>query len=105
VGAAALGAEGLILLLAIVPLHVIGASGTGGTIVIAALAVVSFALAGLLRHRWAWWAGGAIPLAMIASGFVVHLSLVVLGGLFGLLWLYVLRVRATVLGRGHHSSG
>lgn len=104
-GAAALGAEGLILLLAIVPLRVIGASGTAGTAVIAALAVVSFALAGLLRHRWAWWAGGAVPLAMIACGFVVHLALAAVGVLFGLLWLYVLRVRATVLGRGPHSRG
>jgi hypothetical protein len=105
VGAAALGAEGLILLLAIVPLRVIGASGTAGTVVIAVLAVVSFALAGLLRHRWAWWAGSAVPLAMIAAGFLIHLSVAALGVLFGLLWLYVLRVRATVLSRGSHSPG
>jgi Protein of unknown function (DUF4233) len=104
-GAAALAAEGLALLLGIVPLRVIGASGTGGTVAIAALALVSFALAGLLRHRWAWWAASAVPLAIIACGFLVHLALSAVGVLFGLLWLYVLRVRVTVLGRGPHASG
>lgn len=99
VGAATLGAEGVGLLLAIVPLRVLDAGGNTGTVLIVVLAVASFALAGLLRHRWAWRAGGVLPLVVIACGFVVHLSLSVLGVLFGLIWLYVLRVRATVLGR------
>jgi hypothetical protein len=99
VGAAALGAQGVGLLLAIVPLRVLGAGGNTGTAIVVSLAVLSFVVAGLLRHRWAWWAGGALPLAAIGCGFVVHLSLAVLGVLFGLVWLYVLRVRATVLGR------
>jgi uncharacterized protein DUF4233 len=97
VGAAALATEGLVLLLAIVPLRVVGAAGNVGTATIAALAVVSFVLAGLLRRRWAWWLGGAIPLALIGTGFAIHGSLAVLGGIFALVWLYVLRVRATVL--------
>jgi hypothetical protein len=99
VGAAALVAEGVGLLLAVVPLRVLGAGGNTGTALVASLAVLCFAVAGLLRHRWAWWAGGAVSLAAIGLGFVVHLSLTVLGVLFGLVWLYVLRVRATVLGR------
>ena len=98
VGAAALAAEGLVLLLAIVPLRVLGATGTGGTILVVVLAVVSFALAGLLRHRWAWIAGSVLQVVLFGSGFVVHSSLAVLGVLFGLVWLYVLRVRRTVLG-------
>lgn len=98
VGAAALGTEGLVLLLAIVPLRVIG-TGNAGTAVVASLAVVSFVLAGLLRRRWAWWLGGAVPVALIVAGFLVHVSLSVLGGIFALVWLYVLRVRYTVLGR------
>jgi len=98
VGAAALGAEGVALLLAIVPLRVIGAAGNLGTAVLLILAAASIGLAGVLRHRWAWWAGGALPVVLIACGFAIHLSLSVLGVLFGLIWLYVLRVRATVLG-------
>ena len=67
VGAAALAAEGLVLLLAIVPLRVLGAAGAGGTILVVVLAVVSFALAGLLRHalgvvRRRCPAGGAVRL-------------------------------------------
>jgi hypothetical protein len=104
VGAAALAAEGVALLLAIVPLRVIDAGGNAGTAIVVALAVLSFALAGLLRRRWAWWAGGALPVVLIACGFAVHLILGVLGVLFGLVWLYVLRVRATVLGGRPQSS-
>jgi hypothetical protein len=99
VGAAVLAGQGVVLLLAIVPMRVIGAGGNAGTALLVALAVVSFALAGLLRHRWAWWIGGLLPLAELAAGFVVHVSLTVLGVVFGLVWLYALRVRATVLGQ------
>ncbi|MBX6723430.1 MAG: DUF4233 domain-containing protein, partial [Dactylosporangium sp.] len=95
----ALGAEGVGLLLAVVPLRVLGAGGNTGTAILVTLALLCFVLAGLLRHRWAWWAGGVLPVAAIGCGFVVHLSLIVLGVLFGLIWFYVLRVRATVLGR------
>jgi hypothetical protein len=99
VGAAVLAGQGVVLLLAIVPMRVIGAGGNAGTALFVALAVVSFALAGLLRHRWTWWIGGLLPLAEFAAGFVVHVSLSVLGVVFGLVWLYALRVRATVLGQ------
>ena len=87
------------LLLAIVPLRVLGAIGTGGTLIVVALAVISFALAGLLRRQWAWIAGSVLQVAIVGLGFVVHSSLAVGGVLFGLVWLYVLRVRRTVLGR------
>jgi hypothetical protein len=100
VGAAALAAEGVVLLLAVVPLRVLHAGGNAGTALVLALAVVSLALAGLMRHRWAWWVGGLLPLVLIVSGFLVHASLTVLGVIFGLVWLYVLRVRRIVLGRG-----
>jgi hypothetical protein len=99
VGAGTLAAEGLVLLLAIIPLRVLDASLGGGTLVVVALAVVSFALAGLLRHSWAWWAGSVLQVALFVSGFLVHGALTVMGVLFGLVWLYVLRVRSTVLGR------
>jgi hypothetical protein len=93
--------QAVVLLLAIVPLRVLGAGGDGGTVALSALAAVSLVLAGLLRHRWAWWAWGSVPLALIVAGFAVHASLGVLGALFTLVWLYVLRVRSTVLGRHH----
>ena len=51
VGAGTLAAEGLVLLLAIVPLRVLGARGNTGTIVVVTLAVVCFVLAGRGRLR------------------------------------------------------
>ncbi len=98
VGAAALVVQGLVLLLGILPLRVLGAAGGGGTGALVALAVLSFALAGLLRRRWAWWAGGAVPAVLVICGFLVHPSLGVLGLIFGAVWFYVLHVRRTVLG-------
>jgi hypothetical protein len=100
VGAGTLAAEGLVLLLAIIPIRVLGGgSGSAGTLVIVALALASFVLAGLLARRWAWVAGTALQVVLFASGFLVHSALAALGVLFGLVWLYVLHVRRTVLGR------
>jgi hypothetical protein len=98
VGAAALACEAVVLLLAIQPMRVLGARLTGiaiGCIVV--LAAVCFALAGLLRRGWAWYAGGAVQVVLLGFGFAFHPALGVLGVLFGLLWLYVLNVRRTVL--------
>jgi hypothetical protein len=98
VGATALAAEGLVMLLAIVPLQVIGAHLTSlavATVVV--LAVVCFGLIGLLRHGWAWYAGAVPPVALVVAGIVFHPSLAALGVLFGLVWAYVLWVRRTVL--------
>ena len=98
VGAAALASEAVVLLLAIQPMRVLGARLTGvaiGSIVV--LAVVCLALAGLLRHGWAWYAAGVVQVVLFAFGFAFHPALGVLGVLFGLVWLYVLNVRRTVL--------
>ncbi|GAA1757410.1 DUF4233 domain-containing protein [Luedemannella helvata] len=98
VGAGALVAEGLVLLLAIRPMQVLGVHLTGLAITaIIVLAVVCLALAGLLRRAWAWWAGVVVQVALVVCGFVFHASLGVLGVVFGLLWAYVLRVRRSVL--------
>jgi uncharacterized MAPEG superfamily protein len=98
VGAAALASEGLVMLLAIVPVRVLGGHLTGAAIAfIVVLAVVCFALAGMLRRSWVWYCGSAVQVILFASGFVFHPSLAVLGVLFGLLWAYVLHVRRTVL--------
>lgn len=99
VGAAALAAEGLALLLAIVPLRVLTESGsTPGTLFVAGLAVVSFVLAGLLRRAWAWVAGTVLQVVLIVGGYFVHPALVVAGVVLGLVWAYALYVRWTVLG-------
>jgi hypothetical protein len=98
VGATALASEGLVMLLAIIPLQVIGAHLPGfavGTVV--AIAVVCFGLAGLLRYAWAWWAGSLVPVALVVAGIAFHPSLTALGVLFGLMWAYVLWVRRSVL--------
>jgi Protein of unknown function (DUF4233) len=98
VGAGALASEGLVLLLAIQPIRVLGGHLTGPAIAfIAVLAVACFGLAGLLRRSWAWPVGSAVQVVLLVSGFVFHASLAVLGVLFGLLWLYVLHVRRSVL--------
>jgi hypothetical protein len=113
VGAGALAVEALVLLLAVAPLAKLGGSGGGaagrGAAIglVIGLAVMAAALAGLLRHPWAWWAGTAVPLVLLGAGFL-HWSLAVLGVLFGLLWVYVLNVRRSVLGgrpKGGSPSG
>ncbi|GAA0734203.1 DUF4233 domain-containing protein [Dactylosporangium roseum] len=96
VGAAALVVEGVVLLLALLPLAKLGhGDNTAAIWFCVALAVVSFALCGLLRHAWAWYAGLAVQVALLAGG-ALHWSFVALGVLFGLTWLYVLYVRRSV---------
>ena len=97
VGAAALAAESLALLFAIVPLAKFGGPHHNAALtVVIGLAVVAVVLAGLLRYRWTWYAGAAIPLALLAAGFL-FVPLAVLGVVFTLVWAYVLHVRRTVL--------
>jgi Protein of unknown function (DUF4233) len=97
VGAGALAVEALVLLLAVAPLAKLGGSDTGPAIgLVLGLAAVAGVLAGLLRFPWAWYAGAAVPVALLAGGFL-HWSLAVLGLVFGVLWGYVLYVRRSVL--------
>lgn len=98
-GAGALSLEALVLLLAIVPLKKLGGhmSGTGVAIVVV-LAIVCVVLAGMLRRPWAWYAGLVPQVALIVAGLFVSGALVVLGVIFGLVWLYMLSVRRSVLG-------
>jgi Protein of unknown function (DUF4233) len=53
---------------------------TGGVLALAGLVI-----AGLLRHRWAYVAGSALQLLVIATGFVVA-PMFFLGFIFGALW-------------------
>jgi hypothetical protein len=98
VGAGALAAEGLVLLLAIVPLKVLGVHRTGLAITsVVVLAVVCFTLTGLLGRPWAWVAGAVVPVLLVIGGFLFHPSLAVIGVVFGLVWTYALYVRRSVL--------
>ncbi|GAA1562472.1 hypothetical protein GCM10009827_099960 [Dactylosporangium maewongense] len=94
VGASALVVFGLVLLLALLPLAKLGQSA-GALWLCGGLAVLSFALCGLLRHGWAWHAALVVPVALLAGG-VLHWSLLALGIVFGLTWAYVLYVRRAV---------
>lgn len=99
-GAATLGLEALVLLLGIQPLRVLGGDLSGTAIgLLVALAVACLVLIGLLRHRWAWYAAPGLQVVLLLGGFL-HGALAVLGALFGLVWLYVLHVRRTILGGG-----
>jgi len=98
VGAGALVIEALILLLAIVPLTKLDTRATGWAIgAVVTLCVLCIALAGLLRYRWAWYAGVVVQVLVCFCGFF-HLMLLVFGIIFGAVWAYVLSVRHSVLG-------
>jgi hypothetical protein len=98
VGAAALLAEALVLLLAIQPMRVLGARLTGTAIAaVVSLAVLCVLLAGVLRYRWAWTAGLVLQAAVMGCGYF-HVALAIVGALFAAVWLFVLSVRRTVLG-------
>ncbi|HEY3505310.1 MAG TPA: DUF4233 domain-containing protein [Actinocatenispora sp.] len=97
VGAGTLVIEGLVLLLAVLPLRMLGAGGRGMGAV-ALLALLCLVLTGFLKHRWSWYAGIGVQVLVIAGG-VVHWSVAVIGVLFAAIWAYVLHVRRTVLGR------
>ncbi|HEX5542304.1 MAG TPA: DUF4233 domain-containing protein [Micromonospora sp.] len=97
-GVAALSLETLVLLLAIPPLWVLGGERNGWAIAaVAALAVAAIILVGALRRRWAWPAATVLQLLLMLAG-LLHWSLGVLGLIFGLVWVYVLHVRRTILG-------
>jgi hypothetical protein len=99
VGAGALVVEALVLLLALVPMHVLGVRSAGAAMItIGVIAFVCVVLAGALRSPWAWW-GGLLPQAALIGCAYFTVSLAALGVLFGLLWFYVLSVRRSVLGK------
>jgi hypothetical protein len=60
--------------------------------------VLAIVLIGLLKRRWAWYAGIVLQALVIATG-LAHWAIAVIGCLFAAIWLYVLHVRRTVLGR------
>jgi hypothetical protein len=97
-GAATLGLEGIVLLLAIQPIRIMGGHLTGwgiGTVVV--LAVLAFLLTGMMKRPWAWGAGTVLQVVLLASGYF-HWSLTLVGAIFGAAWGYALYVRRSILG-------
>jgi hypothetical protein len=96
-GAGTLIIEAVVLLLAIQPIRVLGdglsEAAIAAVCVLAGLAVV---LAGLMRRPWAWHAASGLQVLIFTAG-LLHWSLAVAGVVFGLVWLYVLRVRRVIL--------
>lgn len=92
-GAMVLALEALVLLLAIAPLNMLKVPNVGLAIgVVVALSVAAAVLAGMMRRPWAWYAGGALQIALLPCG-VFHWALAAIGVVFGLVWLYSLHVR------------
>jgi hypothetical protein len=96
-GAGALALEAIVLLLAIQPIRIFGGHLSGwGIGAVVALAVLAAVLAGSMRRRWAWPAGTALQVLLLAAGFL-HWSLAALGLIFGAAWAYASYVRRSIL--------
>jgi Protein of unknown function (DUF4233) len=96
-GAGTLILETIVLLLAIQPMRMLGGDLSGATIgVIVGAAVACVVLAGLLRRDWAWYTVAVLQGLLMVAG-LLHWALAGVGLLFGLVWLYVLNVRRTIL--------
>ena len=122
VAAAVLGLEGLTVPLALAPIAKLGGGLTTGRVTaLVALSALLVITAGLLRRPWAYVVGTALQVAVLAAGLLTP-AMFVVGVAFGLVWIYVLRLRRTVatvrLGpdaapgrrrrsdpRGHHGWG
>ncbi|MDQ3464699.1 MAG: DUF4233 domain-containing protein [Actinomycetota bacterium] len=90
--AATLALEALTLLL--VPRTAAQGGGlTGVTLSVTLGLAAAFAvLAGMQRRRWGFAAGSAAQVAFIATGFIEP-AMFFLGGVFGVIWLYTIRVQ------------
>lgn len=98
VAAACLGLEGLTVLLALAPIAKLGGGLTPlRATALVALAVLLIVAAGLMRRRWAYLLGSLLQVALVAAGLLTH-AMFFVGFVFALVWLYVLRLRVTILG-------
>ena len=89
--------EGITLLLAIQPIRMLASGDTAAAVVfLIAAAVVAFVLAGMMKRAWAWHAAGVLQVVLIAGVFA-HWTVAAIGLIFGLGWLYILKVRRTIL--------
>lgn len=98
-GAGVLVLEALVLLMAIQPIRILndGSIGPAPLTVLLGGAVAAVLITGLLRHKWGWWLGSILQLVLLASTFL-DWAIGAVGVIFGLVWVYVLHVRRSVLG-------
>jgi hypothetical protein len=97
-GAGTLALESLVLLLAIQPIRIFAGDLSGWAVAaVVTLAVLAAVLAGCMRRPWAWHAGSALQVLLLAAG-LLHWSLAALGLIFGAAWLYATSVRRKILG-------
>jgi hypothetical protein len=97
-GAGTLVLEAIVLLLAIQPIRVLGGNLSGwGVGAVVTLAVLCIVIAGVMKRSWAWHAGTAVQVLLLASG-LFHWSLAVLALIFGAAWAYATYVRRSILG-------
>ena len=87
--------EAIVLMLALQPLRQVSDASGAAVGFVAVLAGLCAAGCFLLRFRVGWWAVLGLNLVIIASGWL-HPALAVLGVIFTLVWIYVMRVRHTV---------
>ncbi|MET0424816.1 MAG: DUF4233 domain-containing protein [Actinoplanes sp.] len=97
-GSGTLILEAIVLLLAIQPIRIMGGDLSGyGIAAVITLAVLGIALSGMMKRPWAWGAGTALQVLLLAAG-LLHWSLAALGLIFGAAWAYASYVRKTILG-------
>lgn len=104
-GAGTLILEALVLLLAIQPIRLLGGDLSGVTIaVIVAFAVLCVVLAGRLGKAWSWPAATVLQGLLMLSA-LLHWSLGLVGLIFGLVWVFVLHIRRSILGATAGDAG
>jgi hypothetical protein len=94
-----LACEAIVIALAIpVAITVVHADATAAGVAGGTAAVLCILLAGFLRYRWAYVAGGALQVLVIVSGFVVS-TMFFLGAIFAALWITAIWLGRTVESR------
>ena len=96
VGIGTLVLEAIALLLAIQPIRMVAPDTPGWALgTVAGLAGACLLAAGLLRRAWGWWAVLVLQVAVIVAG-VLQYALFILGAIFLLIWIYLLRVKSSL---------
>lgn len=95
--AATLILEALVVLLALRPIAQIGGGLSAGRLtLLIGLAVALLLVTGALRAGWGWWLATALVVAVVVCG-VLTSAMYVVGGFFALIWLFLVRLRRSML--------
>ena len=92
-GASVVALEFIVLLLALLPLRMLGVQPWGLTLGITlGCAVVCLILASRMKHEWAWTGIGVLQVVLLVAG-LLHWMLAAVGIVFGVTWLYAMSVK------------